>query len=315
MRQRHKELARCSLHGFSLGLMTVDIFLSQLGTAFAQDASEASVQALGAAAQVSGPKEGALDIPGEENAEDADNNGTDPTRPQRSFEVRFRYQSSSGASTRTDQKTTFLRISNRLDLDADWKIAALVQLPIVAKTTTTPDPSDTDHEFGVGDPAFQAALIRTFDKDSALEFGARLVAPTAEDNLGSGKWQIMPGVGMRYSLPALGPDSYFVPAIRYAVSFAGDPSRRNISQPQIAPTLNLGLTDRWFVTLYPSYDIRVNLGDPVSGQTGRLFLPFDAAVGRNLTDNLVALIEVSVPIIKDYPVYDFKIEGRLALKL
>jgi hypothetical protein len=44
--------------------------------------------------------------------------------------------------------------------------------------------------------------------------------------------------------------------------------------------LNIGLPDRWFVTLYPSNDIRINYRQPVSGQTGRLFLPFDASVGQ-----------------------------------
>jgi len=124
----------------------------------------------------------------------------------------------------------------------------------------------------------------------------------------------MPGAGVRYSLPELGPDSYFVPAVRYAMSFAGDPTKRNVSEPQIAPTLNVGLPDRWFVTLYPSFDIRINYGDPISGQTGRLFLPFDVAVGRNLTDSLVASFEISVPMVKDYPVYDFKAELRLIAK-
>jgi hypothetical protein len=57
----------------------------------------------------------------------------------------------------------------------------------------------------------------------------------------------------------------------------------------------------------------VNFGDPVTGQTGRLFLPFDFAVGRELTRNFVASLEVSVPIINDYPVYDFKTEARLNL--
>jgi hypothetical protein len=267
-----------------------------------------------AAPQDSGPKPDAVDTPSEAVQEDPDNDANDLTRPQGSFDMRVRYESSSGATSRTDRETTYLRVSNRLILDADWKLAVLAQLPIVARTTTTSDPSDTDREFGVGDTAFQTALIYTIDEDWAFGFGARLVAPTAADNLGSGKWQIMPGFGMRYSLPELGPGSYFVPAIRYAMSFAGDPARRSISQPQIAPTLNIGLTDRWFVTLYPSYDIRINYGDPVSGQTGRLFLPFDAAIGRKLTDNLVALLEASVPIIKDYPVYNFKIEARLALK-
>ena len=84
----------------------------------------------------------------------------------------------------------------------------------------------------------------------------------------------MPGIGVRYSFLEIGSDTYFVPVIRYAISFAGDPSRRNISQPQIAPTLNIRLPEHWFVNFYPSNDIRINFGAPISGQTGRLFLPF-----------------------------------------
>jgi hypothetical protein len=107
-----------------------------------------------------------------------------------------------------------------------------------------------------------------------------------------------------------GTDSYFVPAVRYAMSFAGDPSARRISEPQIAPTLNIDLPGRWFLTFYPSYDIRINFGAPKAGQTGRLFLPFDALVGVKLTDNLQISLEVGVPIIKEYPVYNFKTEAR-----
>jgi hypothetical protein len=68
------------------------------------------------------------------------------------------------------------------------------------------------------------------------------------------------------------------------------------------------------VTLFPSYDIRINYGDPVSGQTGRVFLPADVAIGRKITDDLMISLEISVPIIKDYPVYDFKIETRTVFR-
>ena len=34
---------------------------------------------------------------------------------------------------------------------------------------------------------------------AAYGFGARLVAPTASDDIGNGKWQIMPGFGVRYT--------------------------------------------------------------------------------------------------------------------
>ena len=124
----------------------------------------------------------------------------------------------------------------------------------------------------------------------------------------------MPGFGVRYSFLEVGPDTYFVPVVRYAISFAGDPSRRNISEPQIAPTLNIGLPDHWFMTFYPSNDIRINFGDPISGQTGRLFLPLDLAVGRNVTDSLTISLEASAPIVNDYPVYNFKTELRMIMR-
>ena len=97
------------------------------------------------------------------------------------------------------------------------------------------------------------------------------------------------------------------------MSFAGDPAARRISEPQIAPTLNIDLPGPWFFTLYPSNDIRINFGQPKSGQTGRLFLPFDALIGAKLTDWLQISLEESVPIIKAYPVYNFKTELRVRI--
>jgi hypothetical protein len=127
------------------------------------------------------------------------------------------------------------------------------------------------------------------------------------------KWRLMPIAGVRASLPEISSASYFEALVRYDVSVAGDPLAKTISNLQLAQILNLSLPDRRFVTFYPNPDIRVNLSDPVTGQTGRLFLPFDALVGRKLTKNLAASLEVGVPIIKDYPVYDFKTETRLNL--
>ena len=136
-------------------------------------------------------------------------------------------------------------------------------------------------------------------------------APTGGDAFGSGKWQIMPVAGVRYALWEISPSSYFEPLVRYDASIAGDPTRRTISTLEFAPTFNIGLPDRWFLTFYPSADIRINYGDPITGQTGRLFLPFDVSVGRKLSDNITLSLELGVPIIKDYPLYDFKTRLRL----
>ncbi len=240
--------------------------------------------------------------------QDPEYNGEDFTRPQRSFDTRFTYISS-GTTSQTDRGNWLLRANWKSDLDAGWRLGLLGQVPVVDKTTFSP--TGSDREFGIGDAAFQAALSHAIDQHWAFGFGARLVAPTAEDALGSGKWQIMPGFGVRYSFLDIGPDTYFVPVVRYAISFAGDPLRRNISEPQIAPTLNIGLPDHWFVNFYPSNDIRINFGDPISGQTGRLFLPLDVSVGRKIADSWIISLEAGVPIVDDYPVYKFKAELRI----
>ena len=203
--------------------------------------------------------------------EDPDYNGEDLTRPQRSIETRFIFQTSSGTTTQTDRGTLLLRATWKADLNQSWKLGLLGQAPIVDKTTF--GPAGSDQEFGIGDAAVQGILSHAIDQYWAFGFGARLVAPTAEDSLGTGKWQIMPGFGVRDSLPEIGPDTYFVPAVRYAISFAGDTTRRNINEPQIAPTLNIGLLHYWFVTFYPSYDIRINYGDPFSGTNRTSFPP------------------------------------------
>jgi hypothetical protein len=128
------------------------------------------------------------------------------------------------------------------------------------------------------------------------------------------KWRALPIVGARVMLPELSDGSFFTGLVRYDVSFAGDPSKRNISNLQIAPTLNVNLPQHWFITFYPNLDIRINYGDPVTGQTGRLFLPMDFLIGRDLTKTITVSLEIGVPLIRDYPVYDFKAVTRLNVK-
>jgi hypothetical protein len=237
--------------------------------------------------------------------------------PQNLFQLLYSYKTAPGngetpgsiATVTTD--TVDLRLDHRVDLSQQSLIAFRTDLPILAKNPITSDNPNGDYLYGVGDADGQAVFIYDFDKRWAAGFGARVIAPTGGDTLGSGKWQIMPIAGFRYGLSEINSASYLEPFARYDVSFAGDPSKRNISNLQLAPFFNLGLPEHWFIAFYPSADIRVNFGDPVTGQTGRLFLPFDARVGRNLTERIALSLEIGVPIIKDYPVYNFKSEVRL----
>jgi len=72
---------------------------------------------------------------------------------------------------------------------------------------------------------------------------------------------------------------------------------------------NIALPDGWFVNLSPSSDIRYNFAAKRPGDSGRLFLPFNFMVGKLLTKSIVAALEIGVPIVHDYEVYDFKLEA------
>jgi hypothetical protein len=257
---------------------------------------------------------GAAQTPSYQN----DNTGNDLFRPPPNlFQMMNEYKTAPGSgstpgSTRdVTTETLNLRMDHSLDLAPMWILALRADLPLLAKNPITSDNPNGDHLYGVGDADVQAVVVRDIDPRWTVGFGARLVTPTGDDVLGSGKWQIIPGAGFRSALPEINSSSYLEPLVRYAVSFAGDPTKKNISNLQFAPTFNLGLPDRWFITFYPSPDIRINFGDPITGQTGRLFLPFDARIGRKLSDNAALSFEFSVPIIKDYPVYNLKTQLRL----
>ena len=251
---------------------------------------------------------------GSNEGQDAKEVGNDLTKPQNSLDLRFRNRESSGATSQTSRDYWIARITSRIQIAPDWKLSLLAQTNLEDKRTSAAGTPSSEDAFGLGYSVFQAVLSPSLSQRLAYGFGARLVAPTASDDIGSGNWEIMPGFGVRYTFTELSSDTYFVPAMRYAVSFAGSPAKRAISEPQIAPTFNIDLPGPWFLTLYPSYDIRINYGDPVSGQTGRLFLPADLAVGYALSEKVAMSLEVSVPIIKDYPVYDFKAEFRVVIK-
>jgi hypothetical protein len=249
-----------------------------------------------------------------------DDGGQDFTRPKNLFQLRYIYETAPGAGIipGTTREVTSdivkLRADLKFEFASQWTLALRGDLPIVAKDPITSDNPTGNYLYGIGDGDFQAVLIKKLDARWAAGFGARIVAPTGVDNLSSGEWQVLPMIGVRYMLPELSAGSYFTALFRYDKSFAGDPSKKNISNLQFAPTLNIGLPDRWFLAFYPSPDIRLNYGDPTSGQTGRLFLPLDIMVGRSVAKNAAISLEVSVPMIKDYPVYDFKTVARINMK-
>ncbi len=237
--------------------------------------------------------------------------------PPNLFQILYGFRTSPGSgfepnTTReVTTQTLNLRYDHAFDMPSGWILLTRADLPMQAKNPINDTNPNGDYIRGTSDANFQAALIQNVTQRFAYGFGMRLIAPTGDDALGSGKWQVMPIVGARLGLPEINSGSYFEPLLRYDVSVAGDPTRRNISNLQFAPMLNIGLPDRWFVAFFPSPDIRINFGDPTTGQTGRWFVPFDIRVGKKFNETIALSLEVGVPIIRDYPVYDFKAQLRL----
>jgi hypothetical protein len=145
--------------------------------------------------------------------------------------------STNGSITNVTTETLNLRYDHALELAPMWILALRSDLPLLAKNPISSSNPDGNYLYGVGDADVQAVVIRNLSQRWAVGFGARLFAPTGGDTFGSGKWRIMPIVGARYALLEINSSSYFEPVVRYDASFAGDPTRKNISNLQFAPAL------------------------------------------------------------------------------
>lgn len=239
------------------------------------------------------------------------------TKMEHSWEVFTPLETASTPTTKTVRIPVWLRFLSAIPLDNGWRLNFLAYSLFIDRWTTTlstpNSPSTTTHESGRGDAGLQATFSHDLNERWSFGVGARLQGPTAgrgilsntaDAELGSGNWQIMPWFQVRAAVPELSQGAFFAPTMRWATSFSGNLERRRINEPQIRPTFNFDINDRWFVTLYPTYAIRVNFGGSVPGQTGRLFLPADGLIGYKLNDTLQVSLQAAVPIIRDYPVYN-----------
>ena len=253
------------------------------------------------------------------NTTDELNNGADFVRPMTLFQSSIEAKTAPGggsASQTTSVVTTGtenLRGIARIDVAPLWALSFRADLPFEMKMPIYSGQIEGQTLQGLSDADAQVAVAHEFDRRWSAGVGARLYAPTGEGPLSTGKWQIMPGGAVRYDLTEVSPGSYLEPLAQYAVSFDGNPSAKRIRTLEFQPSLNIGLPDRWFFTFYPSADIQMNYGDKAKDQTGKLFLPFDAWIGRKVTENLIITLEVGVPIIKDYPVYNYKVQTYVNL--
>jgi hypothetical protein len=238
----------------------------------------------------------------------------DPTRPVTSVDLRPHYEDDT-VSSRNDRLNLIFRRNDRWYLDGNWRLATRMDVPLVFSDRETDANPSGAYRAGLGRVLLQAYVADLLDDRWAFAAGSQLVTPASASNYGSGNWNLVPILGLRYMLPEISEGSYFVPEVRYAVSIGRNFGSRSASVFQFGPELKIAISSQWFFTLFPSTDIRVNFGRKVTGQTGRLFLPLDGAVGYNLSDSQLVSLEVSAPVVRDYPLYRLKIEARMSVRL
>ncbi len=234
------------------------------------------------------------------------NNGLDRTRPRTQATVLYEFQDIPGSAP-DSRNTLTVRGIRKLEFDAHWSASLRLDIPVVLTNAPSPDSRNGDFVVGFGNLLTQLGLIYTANERWAFAAGSQVTYPSASRAAtGSSAYEVLPGVVARMMLPELGPGSFFAPEILYAFE-AGEAEAGDL---QLQPTLNVQLPHGVFLNLFPSSDIRIDLGRPKGG--GRLFFPFDALLGVLVTPSLVTSIEASVPIVKAYPVYDFKLEAKVS---
>lgn len=241
-------------------------------------------------------------------AEEESGSDEDFARPPTRYDFRYNFQSKADG---VDQSQFLLRRDVTWNLNERWQLATRIDVPLVLSNATGSDNPTGRDRFGLGDILVQAALVENPTERFGYGAGLRAIFPTAsEDQLGSGKYRLLPIAGVRWKLPEIAKGAFFQFIARYDSDLGGDSSRKHISQLQVSPTFNIPLRDRWYLTLFPSQDIVLNC---VDGH--RWFVPADFLIGRKISDKIVASVEVSLPMVMEFTLYDFKLEARLSIHL
>jgi hypothetical protein len=259
----------------------------------------------------------ALALPQDAHAseESAADIGHDSERPPIQLDIRYRYLDRPPEDN-DNRHSLILRAERPFLLDSDSKLSLRIDLPVVYTDAISGENEEGRLDFGMGDILLQALYLQQEGDRFSWRAGTKVILPTAtKEPMGSGKYRLVPTVGARYSFPEIGEGSSFLALIAYDVDVAGDDDRPHISELQFEPTFSVNLSDGWFMTLYPSSDIRYNFAHIRSSDSGRWFVPIDGLVGRKFSNGTIWSIELGAPIINDYSVYDFKLETRFSVVL
>ena len=242
---------------------------------------------------------GALEKTGEVNT------GQDFTRPLTRVDLRLKYQQIEHGEYHNTVAT--VRADVPYALEGGWQFALRADLPYAWSDVPSGDNPDGGAERGLADALVQGLFIAPVGGRWAYGVGAQVIFPTAsKDSMGSGKYQLLPTLGVKYDLGNWSRGAWCAALVRQAFDVASkDDDRPYVNQTVLQPIVNLMLPRLWFLTFAPEarYDWR----------TERWFVPFDVLVGKMVTANLVVSLEYKNAIVDDLPLFSQEVEGRIGL--
>lgn len=235
-----------------------------------------------------------------------ENSGQDPTKPITRIDLRLKYVDNSGGS---ENQLLTLRGDKPFLLGSGWKLSTRADLPIVRSNVVTAGNLAGSYKLGVGDVLVQALFIAPPTGLTDFAFGTQLILPTgSDDQFTSGKWQLAPTAAVVRQLPTISKGTFVAFLVRDSFSFAGKNDRQKINVVSLQPIFNWQLPRQWFLTFSP--EAKFNTRD-----NWKLFLPFDATVGRKIGPRTVVSLQGDVALIDEFKQYDWQVEFRVGFFL
>ena len=207
-----------------------------------------------------------------QDAEKEVNTGQDFTKPLTRVDIRQKYQDLPNA--RNAWVTTFRADKPVILNEKGWVLSLRADLPLVANDVQSADNPNSDYKFGLSDFLNQFLFIAPQgDKKWTYGVGAQFLWPTAsQDQMGTGRVQIAPLVGVKADTPEISPGSFAFFLMREHIDAGGYSGRAKQNYLVLQPGFNWALGKGSFINLAP--EMRVNWENE-----NRWFIPFDITVG------------------------------------
>lgn len=225
-------------------------------------------------------------------------------RPETRFDFRVRFQEE---DEDIDSVTTIFRFDSTFPYPGGRSLATRFDIPLVLTGT---EPSDTSESavFGLGNLLLQGIHYQPISPEWDVGPGVRLLPPTATSaETGDLNWRVAPMLAATARPKEWREGDFFNIKLFYLTSLGGGPVTR---QWAIQPTLNLNLPANWVFIFEP--DVRVNYAD---GDNGAVFFPSGITFGRYINRDTLIALKTDIPLIDNYPRYDWRLELRIVTPL